>query len=333
MEDILSPEFEDPSGCKEDLYASSLSQTVETLDITDVEDWSPLEGVEGIEKRVLDAGVELSGIGENDIALCHYSFTIEGDLEPFDSSLLRCKRERLQLGSLLPGVELALRSMKKAERSAFRIQPYLAYGAIGCPPRIPGNSVILADIKIFDFMDSKSSKELLRRPHELVSKYSFTYIYELVHREYLEANGKVKRREFTSAYKTYESGIRLLEIVPVGNDSEDNERKKLLHKLRLNVGLCYLQSGKYPLTCESMHQVLSDEPNNLKALYRMGKAKRMLGNIENARTYLKKAHALAPRDPDICRELGDLKKDIALRKQYEKTLAEGMSVGKTTSSQ
>ncbi|QQP48748.1 Peptidylprolyl isomerase [Caligus rogercresseyi] len=81
MEDILSPELR------------ILAATVETLDITDVEDWSPLEGVEGIEKRVLDAGVELSGIGENDIALCHYSFTIEGDLEPFDSSLLRCKRK------------------------------------------------------------------------------------------------------------------------------------------------------------------------------------------------------------------------------------------------
>ncbi|CAB4065060.1 FKBP6 [Lepeophtheirus salmonis] len=257
-----------------------------SLDIHEVEEWTPLEDVEGVEKKVLDAGTGIRGIGDKDVVVCHYSFTIEGETEPYDSSLLRSKRERLKMGHVVPGIEFALRSMKKSERSAFRIQPHLAYGPLGCPPRIPASSVILAEIRVYDFLDSRSSKELLRRPHELAQNYSFQYIYDLL----------------------YESGIKLFEFVVVANDEQEELRKILLHKLRLNVGLCYLQTGKHALTCATMEQVLLDEPDNVRALYRMGKAKRILGGEDHAKHYLKKAYSLAPSDPDIRRELINLKK-------------------------
>nr|ACO14975.1 FK506-binding protein 6 [Caligus clemensi] len=322
MDDILVQEFEEPSD-PSDAF-KNLSDALESLEILEIEDWAPLEGVEGIEKKVLESGLELVGIGEKDVALCHYSLTIDGEVEPYDSSLLRRKRERLTLGTILPGVEFALLSMKKCERSAFRIQPGLAFGALGCPPRIPANSVILAEIKVFDFLDSKSSKELLRRPQELAYKYSFRYVYDLIHREYLEANNNVKRGEFALATGLYQGGIKLFEILPVKDDKEDAERKILLHKLRLNVGLCFLQTGKYAPTCGVMREVLADEPDNVRALYRMGKAKRMLGGIEEARSYLKRALSHAPGDPDIRRELGNLRKDIQQRKKYEMAISEGL---------
>nr|ACO12587.1 FK506-binding protein 6 [Lepeophtheirus salmonis] len=319
MEDILSYEFDDPSNGKDSL--NDLSSALGSLDIHEVEEWTPLEDVEGVEKKVLDAGTGIRGIGDKDVVVCHYSFTIEGETEPYDSSLLRSKRERLKMGHVVPGIEFALRSMKKSERSAFRIQPHLAYGPLGCPPRIPASSVILAEIRVYDFLDSRSSKELLRRPHELAQNYSFQYIYDLVHKEYLEANDKVKRGDFRPAAKLYESGIKLFEFVVVANDEQEELRKILLHKLRLNVGLCYLQTGKHALTCATMEQALLDEPDNVRALYRMGKAKRILGGEDHAKHYLKKAYSLAPSDPDIRRELINLKKDIDLRKKYEKTIS------------
>ena len=53
---------------------------------------------------------------------------------------------------LVPGMEIALKSMKKRERSHFLIDPSYAYGAMGCPPRIPGGAHIMAEIELLDFV-------------------------------------------------------------------------------------------------------------------------------------------------------------------------------------
>jgi FK506-binding protein 6 len=58
--------------------------------------------------------------------------------EPFDSSFMRNRpfKARLGKGDLLMGLEEAIMTMKKSEKSQFLIHYDLAYGELGCPPRI-----------------------------------------------------------------------------------------------------------------------------------------------------------------------------------------------------
>ena len=43
-------------------------------------------------------------------------------------------------GEVIPGWEVAVKSMRRNERSQFLISPDYAFGKIGCPPRIPPNA-------------------------------------------------------------------------------------------------------------------------------------------------------------------------------------------------
>lgn len=52
-------------------------------------------------------------------------------------------------GCHIAGLELALSSMKKNEKSRFMIKPKYAYGAMGCPPRIPADSTGSVMLSLF----------------------------------------------------------------------------------------------------------------------------------------------------------------------------------------
>lgn len=58
--------------------------------------------------------------------------------EPFDSTFMRNRviKARLGKGEVILGLEEAILSMKKSEKSQFLIHYDLAYGEQGCPPRI-----------------------------------------------------------------------------------------------------------------------------------------------------------------------------------------------------
>ena len=91
-----------------------------------------------VKKRILKPGLECDGVvPDRSAVIIHYSCSIEDQDEPYDSTYIRSRPERHRLGSghLLPGIELAILSMKKCEKSEYIIQPQHAYGPLGCPPR------------------------------------------------------------------------------------------------------------------------------------------------------------------------------------------------------
>jgi len=69
----------------------------------------------------------------------HFNAYRDGEDEPYDSTLLRQQpwKVRLGRGEAIIGLEEALMSMKRNERSQFLIHYDLAYGQLGCPPRVP----------------------------------------------------------------------------------------------------------------------------------------------------------------------------------------------------
>lgn len=97
------------------------------------------------------------GVGEemqeNALITAKYIGYFEDQDEPFDATYNHEVSNNLQLGNdiLIPGLEIALRSMKKHEISIFIIKPEYAFGKAGCPPRIPPNEDVLFLINIIDY--------------------------------------------------------------------------------------------------------------------------------------------------------------------------------------
>lgn len=72
-------------------------------------------------------------IPDNSTIIFHYSAFLEYLDEPFDSSYLRKKPEKNKVdsGSIIPGLNVAIKTMRKRETARFLIRPQYAYGKVG----------------------------------------------------------------------------------------------------------------------------------------------------------------------------------------------------------
>lgn len=62
----------------------------------------------------------------------HYTAFLEHNDEPFDSSVLRGQPERklLDAGEIILGLNVAIKTMRRGEKSLFLIQPQYAFGKV-----------------------------------------------------------------------------------------------------------------------------------------------------------------------------------------------------------
>jgi len=79
----------------------------------------------------------------------HYTGTLENG-KKFDSSLDRGTPAdfRIGVGSVIPGWDEGLMSMKVGGKRRLTIPAALGYGRAGRPPDIPGNSTLIFDVEL-----------------------------------------------------------------------------------------------------------------------------------------------------------------------------------------
>ena len=80
----------------------------------------------------------------------HYYAYFEHRDEPFDTSFKRRRPLEFRLGKceVLPGIDLAVSTMQRRERSKFIISSDLLYGELGCAPHIPESAWCLYVIEL-----------------------------------------------------------------------------------------------------------------------------------------------------------------------------------------
>lgn len=280
---------------------------------------------------MIRSGLETFGcVPDRGTVVVHYSLYLEGQDEPCDSTTLRgrAERYRLDVGSLLLGVELAIKSMKKKEKAEFLLEPDYAFGRMGCPPRIPQKAQILAKIELIDFAKEAEAEALLAIPPEdRVKEKSFGEIEKVAKDENKEGTEYVKGEEWKMAAKRYGNGIKLLEDCEMANEGEEERQKKLLLKLYLNRSHCNINVQFPKKACLDLQKALEIEPSNPKALFRLGKAKRMLGNDNDAMRLFQKALRVRPGDTDIGREISSLNAQMSRERANERALYERMMPG------
>jgi len=262
----------------------------------------------GVLKRTDTEGLRLQGHGlvpEKAVVKIHYKLCLEGQDEPFDSSIQRGKAEkhRMEDGSLIVGLQLGIRSMRKGEIAYFMIDHSYGYGELGCPPRVPGRAQILAKVEVMDFTEESLAEGMLGiAVEERKKKFTFTEIEKAARLENSNGNHAVRQKEFSLALRHYERGRNLIEDVNLADEEEDRRCKKLLVKLLLNIAHCANKLHQPRKACLACKDALLIE-ESAKALYRFGIAKKQLEDYEASRQLLLKAQKKVPNDPDVSREL------------------------------
>jgi len=285
-----------------------------------------------VKKRILKPGLECDGVvPDRSAVIIHYSCSIEDQDEPYDSTYIRSRPERHRLGSghLLTGIELAILSMKKCEKSEYIIQPQHAYGPLGCPPRIPQNAALLVKIELMDFSEEGEAEAMLAvDPKDRGKQHTFHDILEVVTKEHKEGNRCTKKQEYKLGAKSFERGVKLLEDADLSNDEEEVIQKTMLKKLQSNRGYCYLKCNWPKKACLALQEAASininDKKLNAKIFYRLGIAKKKLGHFGDAMENLKRAHKLLPNDPDIGSEIATVDKIVKKERDDEKAMYQHM---------
>jgi len=233
------------------------------------------------------------------------------------------------MGVLLPGIEIAILSMKKCEKSEYIIQPQLAYGPLGCPPRIPQNAALLVKIELMDFAEEGEAEAMLAvAPEDRGKNHTFDDIIEVVKKEHKEGNRYTKKQEYRLGVKCFERAVKLLEDVELANDEHEAIQKTELKKLQANRGYCYLKCNWPKKACIALQEAaninVNDKKLNPKIFYRLGLAKKKLGDFEQAMQHLKRAHSMLPNDPEIGSEIANVDKIIKKERDDEKAMYQHM---------
>lgn len=150
------------------------------------------------------------------------------------------------------------------------------------------------------------------------------FYYKVARIEHVNGNTYVSREEWRQALKHYERGIKLLEETSLRNEEEEKRRQHLMLKLQLNVAYCAIKLKWPKKACIACREALNIEENNTKALFRFGKAQRMLEDFKKARHYLVRAQRNKPGDVHINEELLSLDDQMARMVDTERMLCQGM---------
>ncbi|XP_014245088.1 inactive peptidyl-prolyl cis-trans isomerase FKBP6-like [Cimex lectularius] len=255
----------------------------------------------------------------------HYNSYLELEEVPFDSSFLRSEKPvRFQLGAgvLYKGMEIAIATMSKGERSQFLVEPQLAFGKYGVPPRIPPNATILNVIDLIDFVDcgaalNKDDSEVEKTFADLSGKaVAFINL----------AKDHFVHNLIPAALENYKKSLQVLkkECRPLTGE-EEKQYNELLFRTYLNMIICY-NSNKInqpnkvlEVAKEAMVFVGEECRKSAKLFFNLGKAHENKLNYEKASECYKKANKLLPLNPDIQEAL--IKLETKRKQYYEKEKA------------
>ncbi|CAI8015330.1 Inactive peptidyl-prolyl cis-trans isomerase FKBP6 [Geodia barretti] len=241
--------------------------------------------------------------------------------EPYDSSRLRGKQQQFVLGNgeVIPGLEVAVKSMKRNERSQFLVSSEYGFGKLGCPPRIPPNATILFEVELLGFVEYHTAEG-----EEEGRNQSFEQRLAAANSEREVGNDYFQQNMIGRAVGRYLKAVRQLEAVRLRDANQEAVWRTSLKKLYLNLSLCSLRQRKSQLALSNCRRVLELDGKNVKAFFRIGQAYLQLGDFKNSRKHLQKANKLSPHNKEIQQELRKLENTRKRFQSMERTMYANM---------
>lgn len=331
-DDILGPDMEDEDSADEDI----LGMIEESVDKTMLS--SPeYHSFDQLESKMTECvcptgGVKLLIIEEGNGPLIsldsevtyHYAAYMEAAKLPFDSTLTMNQgkplRQRVGMG-MLPGVTFGFLNIHgPTARFYLLLQPNVAYLDCGVPPRIRPSAPVLFVVTLYDVRNLQAAARFNDLPKEVQAKFDVAMNAIKDIRE--EGKSLFQRHKYKRAIKCYEQAISIMRLTEPENELQEHETRDLKVKIFVNLAVCYykIDKPKHVITmCENIDRYI-DINTHCKGLYYYGKAYEMLGKVDDAIKYYKKALKLEPKNKEIGQMLTQLDESTKKAKTDEKNM-------------
>ncbi|XAR63457.1 Peptidylprolyl isomerase [Bertholletia excelsa] len=253
----------------------------------------------------------------------HYRAWTESTQHKFEDTWQEQRPIEMILGKEkkeMTGLSIGISSMKSGERALLHVGWELGYGKEGnfSFPNVPPMADIIYEVELIGFDETKEGKAR--------SDMTAEERIGAADRRKMDGNALFKEEKLEEAMQQYEMAIAYM---------NDDFMFQLFGKYRdmalavknpchLNMAACLIKLKRYEEAITQCSIVLVEDENNVKALFRRGKARSELGQTDAAREDFLKAKKFTPEDKAIARELRLLAEHDKAVYQKQKELYKGL---------
>ncbi|KAE9620180.1 hypothetical protein Lal_00019038 [Lupinus albus] len=253
----------------------------------------------------------------------HYRAWSEGTQHKFEDTWQEQRPIEMVIGKEkkeMTGLGIGVASMKAGERALLHVGWELGYGKEGSFsfPNVPPMADLVYEVELIGFDPTKEGKAR--------SDMTVEERIGAADQRKVDGNALFKEEKLEEAMQQYEMAIAYM---------GDDFMFQLFGKYRdmalavknpchLNTAACLIKLNRYEEAIGQCTIVLSEDENNVKALFRRGKSKAALGQTDGAREDFVKAGKHAPQDKAIARELRLLAEHDKVIYQKQKELYKGI---------
>ncbi|KAF2346269.1 Tetratricopeptide repeat, partial [Trinorchestia longiramus] len=274
-------------------------------------EWMDIIGSGDLKKKILVPGIVETRPARGD-TVC-----IELTVRLSDGSLVEDTHTlyfTLGDSEVIPGLDLVVPLMDRGELCDVYIHSRFAYGSKGDEDRVPPDASLLCTVKLLDFKPEDSPESLSLEDRQQIGN-----------RKRIRGNWWFNRGDYSEAVQCYKAAVDFLDDTEEVNFDEDTKSEVLLilgERLKAlnNMAAAQIKLGAFDAALASVDVVLRCQPDNVKALFRKGKALHMKGSTIEAVKSLKQALQLEPENRTIHAELSKMSEAARLQAESEKSL-------------
>nr|GMD45344.1 peptidyl-prolyl cis-trans isomerase FKBP42 [Ipomoea batatas] len=277
---------------------------------------------EKVTKQIIKEG---HGQKPSKYATCflHYRAWTESTQHKFEDTWQEQQPLELVIGKEkkeMTGLAIGISGMRSGERALLHVGWELAYGKDGSFsfPNVAPMANVMYEVELIGFDETKEGKAR--------SDMTVEERIGAADRRKMNGNALFKEEKLEEAMQQYEMAIAYM---------GDDFMFQLFGKYRdmalavknpchLNMAACLLKLNRYDEAIAQCSIVLVEDENNVKALFRRGKARAELGQTDAAREDFLKARKFAPQDKAISQELRLLAEHDKAVYQKQKELYKGL---------
>ncbi|XP_078437287.1 FKBP-type peptidyl-prolyl cis-trans isomerase family protein [Wolffia australiana] len=253
----------------------------------------------------------------------HYRAWAESSSHKFEDTWQEQRPLELVLGrekKEMAGLAIGISNMKSGERALLHVGWELGYGKEGnfSFPNVPPMANLVYEVELIGFDEIIEGKARIDMTVE--------ERIEAADRRKQKGNTLFKEEKFEEAMQQYEMAVAYM---------GDDFMFQLFGKYRdmalavknpchLNTAACLIKLKRYGDAIGQCSIVLAEDENNVKALFRRGKARAELGQTDSAKEDFQKAKKLSPEDKTIIKELRLLAEQERALYQKQKEIYKGI---------
>ncbi|XP_070800090.1 peptidyl-prolyl cis-trans isomerase FKBP8 [Pituophis catenifer annectens] len=208
----------------------------------------------------------------------------------------------------IQALDLCVQLMDMGETALITSDGKYCFGPQGRIPDIPPNASLTLEVELLTAQEAPDLELLSGK--EKVS---------LANRKRERGNFHYQRANYVLAANSYDIALKVINSNTKVDFSEEEEAELVEVKIKClnNLAASHLKLDHFEAALRSCNQVLEQQPDNIKALFRKGKVLAQQGEYSGAIPILKAALKLEPSNKTIHTELSKLAKKHADQKSIE----------------